>query len=267
MPATVQAAELTASYRARLARLRDATTRVLVARFQSVDLDRPRDFDTWQADGAVLIDSAQQSAVTMTSAYLDAFVVASDPNLEPPAVAVDPSKYSGKLDGKDLAEALATAVAATYWKLGKNQGRPRALASGIDVTTRVTRSAISSSARTVLADQMVADPNVEGWRRVTSSRPCGACLALAGRRMTDRHVFESHHRCSCSAEPILAGVRETVHRPTGQQMFDDMTDAQRAELFAGTGGAAKARLVATRGLDVLISRANGHLVETPLAAL
>lgn len=265
MPATREAAATTDAYRARLARLRDATARSIVARFQAIDLDRPRQFDAWASDGAILIEAAQETAATTSSVYLGSYLEQS--GLASTVKTIDPTAYSGTLDRTPIHEALQRAPAAVYWQLGKKAGRLAAIGLGIDVTVRLTRSAVSNAARQALSDQMVAEPSVVGWRRVTSARPCGACLALAGKRMTDDHVFETHHRCGCSAEPIVAGMHERFNRPNGQQMFDDMTDSQRAELFAGTGGADKAAIVAARGLDSLISRKNGQIIETPLSAL
>lgn len=265
MPATAEAAAITEAYRVRLARLRDAAARAMVQRFQTINLDRPREFTVWANDGAQLIGAAQQQSASMAAAYLDTYTTAS--GVTPGAPPLDPSTYSGEVNGKRLEVALLAAAAATYWRLGRRAGRPAALATGMDVTIRVSRSAVSESARNALADQMTADLGVVGWRRVTSGRPCGACLGLAGHRMTDAHVFEAHDRCHCTAEPVLGDVPERFHRPTGQEMFDGLDDPQRAELFAGTGGAAKARLVADRGVDALISRLNGQVVETPLAAL
>lgn len=265
MPATVEAAEITDAYRRRIAQLRDATARTLVVRFQAVDLDRPREFTTWATDGALLIEAAQERAATLSLGYLDSYLEASGAEASP--VAFDPERHVGALRGTPLAEALRAVPAAVYWRLSRRAGRVAALAYGVDTTIRVSRAAVSEASRAALRDQMIAQPAVVGWRRVTSGKPCGACLALAGQRMTDSDVFETHDRCSCSAEPIVRGVRERATRPTGQQMFEQMTGAQRAELFEGTGGAAKARLVDERGLDALISRLNGQLVETPLAAL
>ena len=150
----------------------------------------------------------------------------------------------------------------------------RILAAGLTRARAIAAWQVAESARTALADAMTESDVVVGWRRATSGAPCGACLAAAtGAILDTEDVPEAHTNCQCVAEPVIRGVRDLHPRPTGEEIFDSLTAEQQDALFAGRGGAEKARLIRSgTPLSALITRSTmaaqaDQITETPLAAL
>lgn len=111
-----------------------------------------------------------------------------------------------------------------------------------------------------------------GWRRVTTGRPCGACLADSSRGirpMGERLAF--HRSCRCSRIYLPDGSRpdELAFIPAGDELFAGMTHDQQAALFRGRGGEEKAALVRSGRvpLDALIRTGGGQAAEQSLSAL
>lgn len=268
MPPNQEAAAVTARFRRNLLTLRDAVARSAAARLGNIDLDGGRQaindqVAEWIRSTALLLGLAQQQAARLANDYVSGYMAAAGLT---PAVDIDLGAHVGKdPTGAALAAAVRSAPVAMLWRLGRGDGRAAAMASGMDRTIRVTRGAVMTSARGVTAERIDREPRISGWRRVTASRPCGACLARAGVLMTSAVVFESHDRCGCHAEPVLKGVPERVQRPTGQQRWDAMSPADRAELLRGAGGATKA--AAVTDVNQLVAYVHGQMVEAPLRAV
>lgn len=110
-----------------------------------------------------------------------------------------------------------------------------------------------------------------GWRRVTTSRPCGMCLADSARgvhAMGDPLLF--HLSCRCSRLFLPDGVDDVHWLPDGRDLWNNMTTDQQNALFAGRGGADKAQLLRDGDVtfDALIRQdANGRGGEQSLAMM
>jgi hypothetical protein len=134
---------------------------------------------------------------------------------------------------------------------------------------------VLAAGRTAMDDMTQADQQIIGWRRVAAANACGVCLGAAtGAIQQDAEVLLCHDSCRCIKEPVVRGVRDTVQRPTGTEVFDGLSPADQDALFAGTGGAAKADLIRSGQIDLSdlartvpqTSRPD-QLVEAPLSAL
>lgn len=269
MPANQQAAATTDVYRAQLLRLRERVTRQLALNVRGVDLDEDLEeqFAAWTEQATLLVELGQREAARMASVYVPAFLRAS--GVEPRSEPVDIDDHVGTDPfGKPVDAALATVPAVLLWRLGRGDGRPTALASGVVRSQRVTRTAVMGAARSAQAETMTRESVVVGWRRVTSAKPCGACLGLAtGQVESKRRPVKVHDSCRCTAEPVLRNVVEPLRRPSGQQLFDRLDPEAQDALFAGTGGAAKAAIVRERGVSVLVDERGGRSTEKRLVDL
>lgn len=257
MPASADAAAVTTRYRLQLAAIRDAATRIVTARWTgTVDLERiAESFDDWVGQASAAIFAAQLQAARLAAAYIGAYLTAAGARsaADPP----DPNRFAGRdLAGRPLTRSLEVARSSTLWLLARHAGRPRALAYGLDSAVRISRSAVMTAARDAQADRMQREPAVDGWVRVTSATPCGACLALAGHRQRDDDAFDVHDRCACTAEPALRGVTERLTRPTGAQLLQRMSATDRARYGD----------VDPDHLDQLIARRNGRIYQAAAAA-
>lgn len=268
MPPNAQAVEVTARFRRQLLSLRDAVARSIAQRLGDIDFDGGRRsidgaLAEWERNASLLVGLAQQQSARLADIYVSGFMSTAD---LVPEVDVDVAAHVGRdLAGESLTSALHSAPVALLWRLGRGDGRSAALASGMDRAIRVSRGAVMTSARSVIAERVEREPRISGWRRVTASKPCGACLARSGVLMTSAVVFETHDRCGCHAEPVLRDVPERVQRPTGQQRWDAMSPAERAELLHGAGGATKA--AAVTDVNQLVAHVHGQMVEAPLRAV
>lgn len=277
MPSSRAALQITDRYRAALLRQRDDTVRQ-IGRVWLAGID-PDDFEAsirrLIRPTARSIADAQAQAVRMSDAYLAAYAGAELGRNVPPA-GIDPAEYSGRTaDGRPLPEILRPAMYSAFIALGAGRGPREAATASLARVVRASRTEIVEAARASLADLMDRSNVIRGWRRVTSADPCGACLALADGTVHDADELpEMHGHCRCTAEPVVRGVRDTVQRPTGEQMWEQLTEQQQNRLFAGRGGADKAELIRSGHvhLNDLVSRER-HLkwrptiTETPMAAL
>ncbi|HTE62876.1 MAG TPA: hypothetical protein VK631_21155, partial [Solirubrobacteraceae bacterium] len=109
---------------------------------------------------------------------------------------------------------------------------------------------------------------VIGWRRVTRGG-CGACLAAAD-NIVQRGDLKVHPHCECTAEPVLAGVSDSIVRPSGREVFaswpqeqqDALLGPEKAALIR-SGEVPFERLIAPQPMAI----APDGLTEAPLAAL
>lgn len=229
MPATERSLAITDAYRARMIAAREAVARILLDRWRYLDWnDLAGSFDEWRGTAAWAIAAGQREAATLSGAYLAAYV-ASETG-ERAEATVDPDAYTGTTrDGRPIAPLLGVALIATKQAILRQRPPRDALAAGAARAVRIARTEVMEAGRRALGDAMQAEPRVKGYRRVTSGRrSCGACLGLASGeiRRTNRGL-QIHASCRCTAEPVLAGVREEVHRPTGREMFERMSPAEQ----------------------------------------
>jgi hypothetical protein len=111
---------------------------------------------------------------------------------------------------------------------------------------------------------------VIGYTRVAGGNACGACLGAAdGSVFATDEVFELHVNCDCVAEPVIADVPNRVQRPTGQEIFNELSTAeQNARLGeeaakAVRGGVPLTALVGHAHMD----NEQDWITQKPLAAL
>lgn len=243
MAANEASLALTGAYRARVLSLREGSALAAAQAWRGVTLDRLEEsFATWQAVVSALTAASKREASAASAGYVAAFVGS---ELDRLAVAApfDPTRYEAAVNGRPLAQALATPLFTV--KAAIASGRTRdALQLGLARATRLVAVETQTAARASLMDVMREDDHVTAFRRVVSGNACGACLALAtGQKLRLSDDFHSHSHCRCVGEPVVAGVRDRFARPTGRQIFDALSDTEQAALFHGRGGAEKADLV------------------------
>lgn len=277
MPATEAALAVTDAYRGQLVELRDDVARVVAGAWAAqVTLDDLSGSGRrWVAAAVAVIGAAQVEAARLTAGYLAAFVAAELD--EPPVVrAADWRSRAGRTtDGRAIGLVLSGSVVAVKRALAQRRPKVAALAAGQARALRVARTEPMDAARASFDELTAGDQRIAGWRRVTSSNPCGACLGAAtGAIQRTARVLHVHPACRCTKEPVVAGVRERVNRPTGQEMWDAMSPGEQDALFAGTGGPAKAELIRAgkAALADLVERRQHHqwhdtITERSLAGL
>lgn len=276
MPANGQSLRITDAYRSQLVRLRTQTATMATNAWAMVTLDDlDRTVQQWAAIAGEVVARGQLAAATLTGNYLSAYVAS---ELARPARPrdVDLAAYEGKTeDGRPVAELLAGAVIAVRVALGYGRSRDQALAAGLNRGVRGAAGQVLAAGRSAMDDMTQADQQIIGWRRVTSGDACGVCLGAAtGAIQHDAEVLLCHDTCRCCKEPVVRGAADGVQRPTGSQIFDEMSADEQDALFAGRGGAAKADLIrsgdiALADLIQTVPQASrpDQLVEAPLAAL
>lgn len=259
MPATDDAAAVTDTYRTLLVDVRRTAATQISRLLFAVDPARLQsELTAWEAAAGVLGAAAAASTRRLTTAWLTAYTRASGLDTPPPAPDIDIPRPNYHI-----------ATVAVWWRLAAGAGRTRALQTGAAEATRLAADQVIDTANTLTVAVTSQDDRIVGYRRVSSTTTCGACLALHGQLVTTTsRPYDRHGHCRCTAEPVFADLPEAAPRPTGQQRWDQMSPADRARLFSGRGGADKAALVGSRGLDVLIDRAGpGRIRETPLSDL
>jgi hypothetical protein len=166
---------------------------------------------------------------------------------------------------------LAPALLTVKMALGQRRPPARALAMGLARASRTVSVEAMAAPRTALDRAMDAHPRVRAKRRVTSLNACLACLAAAdGEARSIGNRLRVHPHCRCTDEPVLRGVRERVHRPTGRDLFDALTPAQQNARY----GAEKAELIRSDQVpfDALVhpqpmATVPDEITEAPLSAL
>lgn len=78
--------------------------------------------------------------------------------------------------------------------------------AGATSSAAAMRHALDGGRETILGS-IRRDDRANGWRRLTSGKPCKFCSMLAGRGAVysaDTVDFHAHDGCSCSAEPVYS---------------------------------------------------------------
>lgn len=275
MPGNPASLRLTDGYRtAQLGLRRTAAIRVAAMWNLNFD-DLDRSFSLWLGPAAALLGAAKAGTVHLSDAYVAAFVTSETGQLTAPA-GIDPAPYATLArTGRPLAAALAPALYTVKARLADGADPAVASFGGQARAVRATVEETQAAADDSLADAFDAQPAVRGWRRVTSGRACGACLAMAGGEIEEPGTpMDRHVNCGCTKEPVIEGVPDRVTRPTGSQIFDRMSAVEQDDLFAGRGGEQKAELVRSGAVDLAdlvrpVDQRFGQslITETPLEAL
>lgn len=274
MPATEQAFALTNNYRQRQAQVTAHAVAITAALWRTLNPDNlSKSYPAFLAPAVRALSVAQQVSGGLAAGYLPAFVRAE--TSKPVTVDVSPAERAGvTADGRPLEQAVQRGLVQV--KMALATGRPigPAMDNGLAFVVRTARTEVPQAGRDILGDAMQQTHLVRGWVRVTSPRPCGACLALAGKFSASSESIKVHAACQCTAEPVVRSLPDRFPRPTGQEIFDRMSPSEQDALFAGRGGADKADLVRSGAISLkaLVTMQETHasgawITETPLTAL
>lgn len=272
MPAQRESLDLTDRYRQRLADTRALARSQALRAWGAVDVAAlDASYEAWRTSTTLWLLEVQRAAVRLSAGYVGAYLMTELGGFAP-VPPVDSSRYVGaSVDGKPLEEALQPSLYTVKAALGDGKDPNAALAEGMNRAVRLAGEVVTHAGRTALHDALDADERFVGWRRVVRPGACLACLALAdGRAHETRAAISRHPSCDCTAEPVVAGVTERYHRPTGREYFDRFSPADQDHIF----GAEKAELVRSGAvpLEAFVQRqpmaemADG-ITEAPLEAL
>lgn len=277
MPAEAESVRITDVYRAQTIEARRRIALAAGALWQ-IDPERLEEsFGFWLSRMALLLAATQADLARLSDAYVATFVSSELGEAVAP-VGVDVGAYAGKtIDGRAVADVLGPALFTVKRLVGDGKPFEQASAAGRARAVRNVEVETAGASRAALDEALEREPRVRGWRRVTSRRPCGACLAArTGAIQKTSELLRTHPHCSCSKEPVVEGVRERIKRPTGAELFESMSKTEQDALFAGRGGADKAELVRSGAVDLSDLASSDRqaldgrpaiLTETPLAKL
>lgn len=186
---------LTQAHRRSQLGIRAATLAEILAIWPAFSID---DIDgSWPAVEAALLalitGRRRQSSETAANYYRAFRRVEGVPGTATPRIADDPPRLL---------------MAATLRLLGPIQAKKN-IAAGVPnpadrtltrLSGSVTRQVLDGSRQT-LQQTAKADPQAQGWRRVTSGRACDFCAAIAAEGVVGTDVdFQAHDHCSCTQE-------------------------------------------------------------------
>lgn len=267
MPANPASLRLEDVYRAQLKRLWRQVTGLIVARYAIDSSDIAASYDDFATFAASQIAVGQEAGITLAHAYLTTFAEMEGKSLE-----LAPARAVGEtIDGRPLVEALGATRAKMLLQIKEGRTPAEAISFGRFSTERFAHTEVVDASRHELSRQMEISEEVSGWRRVASGNSCGACLAAAnGEVHTNSYRFFRHAGCDCFQEPVLRGVKERVHSPTGKQRFNALSPEEQNALL----GEEKAKLIRSGEADfqdlIKIERPEeweNVITEAPLEAL
>lgn len=202
MAATLAGARLTEAHRLAQASLGAKVANELLMLWSLVDPKRlDRTVPDWLDAALALMQVRRIDSANLAGRYLTVFRT-----LEAPQAATFAPIVAARLD--------LTAASTSLRVVGPGSIR-RAMTAGTQLakasetagtnTARAAMRHVLDGGRDTITATVTADPEVRGFRRVTSGSACDFCSMLAGRgavysARTAR--FESHDGCSCSAEPV-----------------------------------------------------------------
>lgn len=233
MPASRQAAARTDVYRRAIKLLRNQAAARAAGAWSRVTAD---DIDASFAQAsATLVPSLtqmQRAAVRLTNAYVTAYVA--DELGRPRRLQVPTAeRWAGgsRVQGKDLSSILVAAPIAAKVLIGNGEEPTKALRRAGAGITRTAGEEVMFPARGALEHTVKEDDSLMGFRRVAGPSACAACLASMTGAVQSEEPLEVHDHCTCTGEPVVRGVRETVVRPTGEDIVSGMTPEQLSAQF------------------------------------
>jgi hypothetical protein len=238
MSASARSLLVTDEYRKRLRLVRRQATLAATAAWVLDPADLDGSHALWVARTTPLLTELQRSGARLSIGYLTAFMQSETGRRIPPPT-VDDSHSGRARDGRPLAEALVPSLYTIKAAIGDGRPAEQAIKLGLDRALSVIGEESVAPARASLAGGIEQEPRIIGWRRVTGGG-CGACLAAAtGAIQADDETLEVHPSCSCSKEPVLGDVPDTVRRDTGHDMFRALSAPEQDALL----GHEKATLI------------------------
>lgn len=243
MPATRQALTVTDRYRQVVIGLRDRAVRLATLTWPSVDPeDLGPSYGAWAARVGAVIVAAQRTGARASGAYLAAYLAA-ETGTPVRAIGVNPDDYAGVTRaGKPVIDALRLSLGLALHQVDEGAATlHEALAGALQRNVRLGGDEVLAAPRHALRDLMAADEHVEAWQRVAGPRACPVCLAAAdGQRHDADELLQIHDHCTCTAEPVVAGLPDLAPRETGSQRWSALTPAQQ-DAAAGPGAARAIR--------------------------
>jgi hypothetical protein len=276
MAASQRSLRLNNVYRFELLAARDRAVIAVASSWRALTIESyDEQFPAWLRSATATVAIAQGHAATLSNRFAAAYV-GSELNRSFELNRSSQRRDAGRtVDGRPVSQVLALSDISTRSALARGASPERGLDLGLARAVRATRTEVMDAGRSALAEAMVAEPRIVGWQRITTGAPCGACLALSdqGLRTTEEDL-EIHPSCTCTALPVVGGVRDTVQPLTGMALFESKTPAEQDALFDGGAGAVKAQLL--RGGDITLADLVTHhhhpewtdgVYETPLNQL
>lgn len=209
----------------------------------------PDDFDgsysSWLDVVVPAAVQAQRQNVRLTVGYVNAFLL-SETGSRVRLPQVDPNEFVGRSrDGRDLRDAWGSPPIKAKVAIGDGKGVGEASVIAQGAALKQVNVDVYHAARGPLAALTSAVSQFQGYTRVTGGAACGACLGAAdGTVFSSDEVFEIHANCDCVAEPVVEGVTDTVRRPSGQEIFNDLSESeQNARLGEQTAEAVRSGVV------------------------
>ena len=268
MPKSAQSLRLTDRYSRQLATTAARVARIAKGRWNLAPEDFDGSYSTWLDAVVPVVTSAQRSNERLTTAYLTAFI-ASETGKRPRLKKVD-SVAGLSRDGRPLREAWDSPPIKAKVVVGDGGTVEQASAEARTAALRLADLDTYYGARGPMSALLTAVAAIEGYTRVAGVNACGACLGAAdGTVFSSDEVFQFHANCDCVAEPVLIGDPGTVTRPSGQEIFNDLPEAEQDRRLgekaaeAVRGGLPLSSLVGEAHMD----NEADWITQKPLAAL
>lgn len=227
MADTLEGARLTELHRVLQVKLSTqamAATRLLWSTLDPTDLDKAR--DTWLRQQLQLMKVYDQKSALAAADYMKKFrVVEGFP--AGPIEAVDgfDADWAESSLGYNGPGAIGAATAqGVLPEVAKQQALSRFLAASQRVAL--------GGGRRVMDQSSLANPDSNGWRRVSDGNPCSFCAMLVSRGNAYRSPRSAgqgrhwHRRCGCSVEEVFGDWTPTAR----EQRYVDAYDSAAAHL-------------------------------------
>lgn len=250
MAANPRSLTLTDRYSRQLARTASRVKALAGGRWNLAPEDFDGSYSSWLDVVVLAVVQAQRQNLRLTQAYLSAFVL-SETGSRTRLPAVSPDEFVGRSrDGRELREAWSSPPIKAKVAIGDGKTVEEASSVAQEAALNLVDVDTYHGARGPLAALIGTVSAFEGYRRVTGGSACGACLGAAdGTVFSSDEVFQLHANCDCVAEPVVAGVRDTARRESGQQIFENLSlSEQNARLGVEAAEAVRSGLVAVGDL-------------------
>ena len=224
---------LTDQYRSALVALRGRAAARAAAAWGAASAD---DIDaSFAAATAALVPRLavlQATAVRASNVYARAYV-ASEVGRPRRTVAAPAERWVGgsRVQDKSLTDAFAGVAIGAKVLIRDGAPAPEAVRRAGAQVARIAGEEVVFAARDSLTEVVREDNQIAGYRRVASGSACAACLAAMTGAVLAEEPLDVHDHCSCVGEPVVRSVRETIQRPTGEEIVAGMSPERMAEQF------------------------------------
>lgn len=237
MPATAVSLQAEQRYRLALIARSQITVAQVRAAFARVDAENLGDsFIALLPQVIAAIRTGQEDAQLLAHNFLQALSLLETGQRHPLALR-NPNIPGTTSDGRDIRTGIVAFIPAVF--IGIRRGLPvqQAINLGRFGAVRFAHTEVGDAAWRETQHQAQFDSDMEGWTWVTGgSKPCGACLAQQNGRVRPwSQSMGRHAGCTCVQSPVYASAPERVKRPTGMDIFNDMTPTQQAATFKSAG--------------------------------